>query len=154
MATPGDLERWLHRMNFEPAGRPVGPTQLAAVHQLRDALRRVLAAHNGGPLAPDAIEAVNRAFARPGLSVVLDQAGTPMTSASGDGVAGLVAALQKAVLDAGGAGTWDRLKACPECGWVFYDHSRNRSGAWCTMAICGSRAKMRAYRRRNSGGGS
>jgi predicted RNA-binding Zn ribbon-like protein len=150
MGTPSDLERWLRRMRFEPAGRPIGPTQLAAVHHLRDALRRILAGHNAARSDPDAIEAVNRAFAKPGLSVMLDPAGDPATSASGDGVGGLIAALQQAVLEAGSNGTWDRLKACPECGWVFFDHSRNRSGEWCTMAICGSRAKMRTYRRRKA----
>jgi predicted RNA-binding Zn ribbon-like protein len=47
-------------------------------------------------------------------------------------------------------GTWVRLKACldPDCGWAFYDRSRNRSGHWCEMAVCGSRHKVRAYRAR------
>jgi predicted RNA-binding Zn ribbon-like protein len=47
-------------------------------------------------------------------------------------------------------GTWSRLKACPgvHCGWAFYDHSRNQSGSWCSMSVCGSRAKVREYRRR------
>lgn len=49
-------------------------------------------------------------------------------------------------------GTWRRLKACRNegCLWAFYDHSKNRSGSWCTMDVCGSRAKMRAYRRHRS----
>jgi predicted RNA-binding Zn ribbon-like protein len=48
-------------------------------------------------------------------------------------------------------GSWHRLKACPgvHCGWAFYDHSRNQSGSWCSMSVCGSRAKAREYRRRN-----
>jgi predicted RNA-binding Zn ribbon-like protein len=47
-------------------------------------------------------------------------------------------------------GTFSRLKACPgdHCGWAFYDHSRNRSGSWCTMSLCGSRTKAREYRSR------
>ncbi|MBA2441294.1 MAG: CGNR zinc finger domain-containing protein [Rubrobacter sp.] len=31
---------------------------------------------------------------------------------------------------------------------------KNRSGSWCNVEICGSRAKMRAYRRRRSSGTS
>ena len=27
------------------------------------------------------------------------------------------------------------------CHWVFYDGSRNRSGAWCSMRICGNRPR-------------
>ncbi len=47
-------------------------------------------------------------------------------------------------------GSWSRIKACRNdtCRWLFYDQSRNRSGTWCTMAICGSRMKARAYRAR------
>jgi predicted RNA-binding Zn ribbon-like protein len=46
--------------------------------------------------------------------------------------------------------TWDRLKACrlDDCQWVFYDHSKNRSRTWCSMRVCGNRAKARAYRER------
>ncbi|HKC76276.1 MAG TPA: CGNR zinc finger domain-containing protein [Chloroflexota bacterium] len=43
-----------------------------------------------------------------------------------------------------------RLKICRNetCRWAFYDYSKNRSGAWCTMAVCGSRSKARTYRQR------
>ena len=49
-------------------------------------------------------------------------------------------------------GRWDRLKLCDmhTCRYAFYDGSRNRSGRWCSMAICGNRAKTRAYRRRRA----
>ena len=57
----------------------------------------------------------------------------------------LVAAFE-AMLD----GSWPRLKACRNCGWVFFDTSKNRSGSWCSMQICGNRTKTRAYRRRKS----
>ena len=47
-------------------------------------------------------------------------------------------------------GRWQRLKVCAEhsCRYAFYDSSRNRSGSWCTMAVCGNRAKARSYRER------
>jgi predicted RNA-binding Zn ribbon-like protein len=49
-------------------------------------------------------------------------------------------------------GTWARLKACPgrDCGWVFYDHSRNQSARWCSMKVCGDREKARAYYQRRT----
>lgn len=31
------------------------------------------------------------------------------------------------------------------CGWLFLDTSRNRSRRWCTMGICGNRAKARRH---------
>jgi predicted RNA-binding Zn ribbon-like protein len=51
-------------------------------------------------------------------------------------------------------GTWSRLKACRECRWAFYDHSRNGAGSWCSMAVCGSRVKQRAYHARRGASGS
>lgn len=50
--------------------------------------------------------------------------------------------------------TWPRLKACREdtCRWAFYDHSKNRSGHWCSMEVCGARHKARQYRARHKAG--
>ncbi len=52
-------------------------------------------------------------------------------------------------------GRWPRLKACPDCRWVFYDHTRNRGKRWCLMnagglrgRACGTIAKVRRYRER------
>ena len=42
-----------------------------------------------------------------------------------------------------------RLKLCssPECGWLFYDTSKNRSRRWCSMKGCGNRAKVNQFYR-------
>lgn len=43
----------------------------------------------------------------------------------------------------------ERMKICRNCGWLFIDRSKNRSRAWCDMAVCGNRAKAsRHYRRK------
>jgi predicted RNA-binding Zn ribbon-like protein len=43
----------------------------------------------------------------------------------------------------------DRLRECPGegCRWLFIDTSRNKSRRWCTMEICGNRAKARRHYR-------
>lgn len=41
-----------------------------------------------------------------------------------------------------------RVKACPTCGWLFVDVSKNRSRRWCSMDTCGAAAKARRYYRR------
>src|SRR3954471_13137792 len=48
-------------------------------------------------------------------------------------------------------GNWARLKLCDAhtCRYAYYDASRNRSGRWCSMAVCGNRAKTRAFRDRH-----
>ena len=45
-------------------------------------------------------------------------------------------------------GPLDQLKVCEDCPWLFLDTSRNHSRRWCSMADCGTRAKMRRYRAR------
>jgi CGNR zinc finger len=68
---------------------------------------------------------------------------------------GAVAHVLAGVVDAVANDRWPRLKACPDCRHVFFDHSRNRSRTWCGMyagapdgRACGSIAKVRAYRER------
>jgi len=41
-----------------------------------------------------------------------------------------------------------RLKSCSNCEWTIYDTSKNNSGRWCSMYVCGGRHNARAYRRR------
>jgi predicted RNA-binding Zn ribbon-like protein len=42
-----------------------------------------------------------------------------------------------------------RLKQCPgeHCGWLFLDETKSRTRRWCEMRVCGSRAKVRRFRR-------
>lgn len=46
----------------------------------------------------------------------------------------------------------DRVKICPadNCRWAFYDSSRNHSRQWCSMEVCGNRAKARVHRQRST----
>lgn len=47
-----------------------------------------------------------------------------------------------------------RIKECPgagDCGWLFYDTSRNGTRRWCSMEGCGSRVKMRRQYARRQG---
>jgi hypothetical protein len=71
------------------------------------------------------------------------------------GFAGRVlAAVARSVED----GTFFRLKACPDCRWVFYDKSRSRTRVWCGMyageggRACGTISKVRRYRQRRKAG--
>lgn len=66
-----------------------------------------------------------------------------------------------AVLESVSAGTWRRLKACPDCRWVFYDNTKNGSKRWCLMQAsgpvgrgCGDIAKVRRYRERHASRGA
>ncbi|HEY7347307.1 MAG TPA: CGNR zinc finger domain-containing protein [Ktedonobacterales bacterium] len=59
------------------------------------------------------------------------------------------------VVEAISRSTWMRLKACPDCQWVFYDHTKNKNKVWCLMTAsgpqgrsCGSISKVRSFRER------
>jgi predicted RNA-binding Zn ribbon-like protein len=45
---------------------------------------------------------------------------------------------------------FSNVKACegPACTLMFVDHTRGRARRWCSMAICGNRAKQAAHRNR------
>lgn len=45
---------------------------------------------------------------------------------------------------------FSNVKACegPACTLLFADHTRGHARRWCTMAICGNRAKQAAHRKR------
>lgn len=110
--------------------------------ELREALRALVLANNGIPLAPSALEVFNRAARS--VVLALDEDGALRLHAEGDALDELVAIVLRAMFD----GSWTRLKACRNCHWSFYDYSPNRSATWCSMQICGNRTKTRAYRRR------
>jgi predicted RNA-binding Zn ribbon-like protein len=47
-----------------------------------------------------------------------------------------------------------RVHQCPganDCGWLFYDISKNGSRRWCSMEGCGSRVKMRQQYKKKRG---
>jgi predicted RNA-binding Zn ribbon-like protein len=47
-----------------------------------------------------------------------------------------------------------RLRVCQnaQCRWVFHDGTRSGTRRWCSMAVCGNRAKLRRYRHRRRRG--
>jgi predicted RNA-binding Zn ribbon-like protein len=139
---------WLQEQGLAAAGDPPGEREIAAATELREALRALLRVNAGGDPDPAAAALVNRLAAQAPVRVELGRDGTPALQGAGI-LAAVLAAAGTAMLD----GSWSRLKVCvdPECEWAFYDRSRNRSGHWCDMAVCGSRHKVRAYRSRRRG---
>jgi len=49
------------------------------------------------------------------------------------------------------AGKLSRVQMCAgdDCGWLFFDTSKNRSRRWCSMEDCGNRAKARRHYQRH-----
>ena len=150
---PPDAGAWLAGHGFGGPGLRVDAGGLERTVALREALRALLLANAGEPLEPAAVATVNDVAERAGLAPRLGEDGSPGLAASGTGLDAALGSVVAAVLDAMAAGAWPRLRACPACGWAFYDTSRNRSSRWCDMRICGNRAKAQAFRDRRSATG-
>lgn len=114
------------------------PADLRHAHALRAGLRSAIATGAPGPAFEDAARRSKLTVAFPG----------PALLAQARGVDGALGALVAAVYDAMRDRSWSRLKTCRNCEWAYWDNSRNRSAAWCSMQLCGSRAKVRRYRSR------
>jgi predicted RNA-binding Zn ribbon-like protein len=152
LAGPEALARWLCEHGLLGRDEQAAPGDVARAVELREALRALLLANNGGPADPHAAEVLDAAARRARLGLRFDADGRARLAPERGGVDGALGRLLAVVARAMEAGTWPRLKACRSdaCLWAFYDHTKNRSGVWCTMEVCGNRTKVRAYRARRS----
>ena len=153
LASPEALGSWMGEHGIA-GGEDLGAQDLESVIEFREALRMLLWANNGAQLDPDALRALRGAAEEGLIRVEFDSAGQATARPARKGAGALFARLLAAIADSQAAGSWQRIKACAaeDCQWAFYDHSRNRSRAWCTMEVCGNRAKTRAYRARRKQG--
>jgi predicted RNA-binding Zn ribbon-like protein len=147
--TPAHLAEWLGEQGLRaPDGPPLGAPELELAIELRESLRSVLVGHSRHEETAGAAGHLEDVAERGQLSVCFGPDDAIEIAPRADGYPGLLARLLVPVAHASMDGTWRRVKACvaDNCQWAFYDHSRNRSGRWCDMAVCGNRTKVRAYR--------
>jgi predicted RNA-binding Zn ribbon-like protein len=147
-ASPADLRRWLVKHALLPSGTHIRALEVRRAQAVREALRRLVLAHNGWPIDSTAVSVLNRLARDARLVVRLRRDGEMRLESRASGLIGALGRLLAAAFMAEIDGTWQRLKACRRCHWAFYDHSKNRSGRWCVMSICGNRMKARAHRSR------
>ena len=146
---PG-LVAWLEEEGF-PRPDHISRADLNRVRAVREALRAVALANNERTRDLEAEATLDEAAHRAGLTIRFRDGGS-VVEPEREGVDAAIGSMLAIVHGAMRDGTWSRFKACrcDECLWAFYDSSRNRGGHWCTMAVCGSRMKARAYRDRNA----
>jgi predicted RNA-binding Zn ribbon-like protein len=151
IATPDELADWFSEEGLvDDLVEPTGSEHADAL-AVREAIRQLLLEHNG-------VDADTAAASR-----TLDEAGRktrlgvrfvdgrPELAPEGDGAAAAVGRIVAAVAELASTPEWPRLKACRDehCRVAFYDQSRNRSRAWCSMEVCGNREKARSFRARH-----
>jgi len=147
-ATPAELGAWLAEHGLAEAGASWSSQDVGRAAELREGLRALLLANNGVAPDPAAVAGAAAVARDVPLAVSVEPAGLEPLGA---GIAAPLGRLLAIVARAQADGSWARLKACQaeDCRWAFYDSSRNRSRTWCSMSVCGNRAKARAYRARH-----
>jgi predicted RNA-binding Zn ribbon-like protein len=164
IGSPSALDAWLRSAGLPwSAADRSGQGELAVAVELRQALRGVLRSHvtHGRPADTDVAAGPAAATRLAELSSAMqarisaDADGSVRIVAGGAGPREALAELMLIAAEAHTLGTWTRLKVCSadDCQWAFYDRSPTRNGCWCSMQICGSRAKSRAYRSRTAAAG-
>jgi predicted RNA-binding Zn ribbon-like protein len=140
---------WLTDWLVEGGLEVPNENDLGRARAVREAIRELLYANNGQRGDGDATETL-AAAADAALLTIDFREGRLVARAPGiDGILGSVLVVcHGAITD----GSLARLKCCRnlDCRWAFYDRSKNRSAAWCSMQICGNRTKTRTYRSRRS----
>lgn len=133
-------ELWHEKFRFVPAPRSAEFPQLRA---LRQAMRAFI---TGQP------ESLNVAIASGGRFAL--QTRLERVEFIGDGTTR--GELEATLLNAVTSNQAVRLRACDDCGWVFFDGSRNNRRRWCAMEPsagvrgCGAAAKAKRYRRKQA----
>ena len=149
---PEQLRSWLVENHLLVDGFPVTEGDFRRIIQVREALRSFLRRNTDSDSPPLHVELLNTLASNAPLTVRFQRDGLPGLEPDIAGVDGVIASLLGIVFTAMIDGTWRRLKVCrnERCQKAFYDSSKNCSGAWCSMAGCGSRLKARVYRQRHT----
>jgi predicted RNA-binding Zn ribbon-like protein len=155
LGTPSSLASWLREVGLSDGQQPIDTSDLGHAVDLREAIRELLLANQGGGPAPaKAVGILTDAAGRAGLRISFDGDGGWTASPTSSGVDRAIGKLLAIMMTAMTEGTWRRLKVCvnDECRWAFYDRSRGRSAKWCSMGVCGNRMKQRTWRVKHPSG--
>jgi predicted RNA-binding Zn ribbon-like protein len=140
------LVDWLTRTGLATDAAEASDAELALARRLRAGLRRGLELNHDERAQP--LPDLDQVLAALPVRLAWD-GGAPALSTDAPGVLGGLARVALAAHESVRSRDWERLKICAfdECAWAYFDHSRNRSRAYCEYG-CGNKVKTRAYRAR------
>jgi predicted RNA-binding Zn ribbon-like protein len=152
IATPDELATWFSEQGL--VDDLIEPTEeeVEDARSLREAIRELLLGNNGVDVdAAAASQTLEEAGRKAHLGVRFED-GRPVLAPEGDGARGALGRIVATVAELAPTDEWKRLKTCRDetCRVAFYDKSRNRSRAWCSMEVCGNREKARNFRHRHA----
>lgn len=123
---------------------------------LREWFRGFVKRHMGRPLSGDALDAlapVNRLLERDETyrRIVMRDGRVALEAARRwRSPESLLLPIGEAIAETVVSEDFAQVKACQghDCTLIFADHTRSRARRWCSMAVCGNRAKVTAHRAR------
>ena len=148
IATPDELAEWYSEEGLvDDLVEPSDAEHREAI-AVREAVRELLLANNGFESDTASAGATLEDAGRKTRVGIRFDGGKPVLVPEGDGAAAALGTIVAAVAELATTPEWPRLKACRDdhCRVAFYDKSRNRSRAWCSMEVCGNREKARTFR--------
>jgi predicted RNA-binding Zn ribbon-like protein len=152
---PADLRRWLDEAGLR-VGRRASPSDLEDARRLRETVNRLTRATLAGdPPAKDELRELNEWARRPPLAPQAEPTLQRRWVGENSVQAALALIAREAVqlLTSPDRSLIRECAARPNCSLLYLDRSRAGRRRWCEMEICGSRAKMTSYRRRQSTNG-
>lgn len=152
LAAAASASATLQQLGLVTDGARVTAADRQLLVGVREGLRAVLLGHAGHETPSRTLVALDETLRGVPLTVGLAAGAVSFRAVETRVAHQVVAAVLSAVV-ASPPEDWRRLKVCARdsCRWAFFDHSRNRSGRWCSMAGCGNIVKMRrAYRTRTT----
>jgi predicted RNA-binding Zn ribbon-like protein len=152
LADPEGLREWVSERTGEHLPQ-LNDADAVRVRSLRESLRAMLRANNGGAGGEAALQPLREAAERSRFRISASPAGQLELAPARADLSGFEARILLAIEHLQCHDAWRRLKACPDdgCEWAFFDTTRNRSRTWCSMEVCGNRDKTRRYRQRKGG---
>jgi predicted RNA-binding Zn ribbon-like protein len=152
ISSPEELATWFSEQGLvDDFVEPTAEEHADAI-AVREAIRELLLANNDVEAdAAAASRTLEEAGRKARLGVRFED-GRPVLAPECDGASGAIGRIVATVAELAQTDEWKRLKGCRDehCRVAFYDKSRNRSRAWCSMEVCGNREKARSFRKRHT----
>jgi predicted RNA-binding Zn ribbon-like protein len=151
LVTADDAARWLREAGLVDESARLREIDLLELRELRDAIYRIgYAASEQRSAAPNDLRLLNQTAQR---SEAVPQLGGDwsLRALRADAFNTALATIARdAIAIFGNEAERSRLRTCEQsdCAGLFLDRSRGERRRWCSMARCGSRAKVAAFRKR------
>ncbi|RAU97451.1 peptide chain release factor 2 [Mycobacterium colombiense] len=139
----GAVSKWAALRDADAQPPSLNATNLAQLRNLREAIAKVVNNRSPDRRQMRCVSSVCGTFS-------LSNSGALWMEPTGSGWRWLASAVFSEICRSQWDDTWKRIKQCRNslCGRTFYDRSKNNSGTWCNVKMCGNAANLRASRAR------